>query len=317
MTLPQFIELPGSSVYRHPFYLQGMNSQVFVMHADYDRLVKTTDQWLNNIPNSNYRYVPLLPFVFCNPVWINRITWTPQGEGWMRESDFNFGYYVACFKGKEFDHIAVAQAYLAVDNPLTLTTGREVFGYRKVLGQMEYVAGTYQPSAMSTWLYKKRGPDEELQLAEVGRIFSPPGWAAATRHADLEDLKDLAELAVGDLVLDAFTAVMHLIEHFKSKNLPVVYILQLRDVEFPESAGFQALIESPMQITRVNSAWFLPAGFTLQLTDYASYPLISDLGIKVDANNIATSVMSFQTNWDCTLAPGKVLVLGGRGTGTV
>lgn len=312
MLLPKFIELPGSSVYRHPFPLEGMNSQVFVLHASYEQLVKTTDYWLNSIPGSEYRYVPLLPFVFCNPVWINRIRWTPENMGWMRESDFNFGYYVACFRGRSFDHIAVAQAYLAVDNPLTVSTGREVFGYRKVFGQMEYVAGTYQPAAMSTWVYKKYGPDEELELAEVARINAPPGWPAATRHANLEDLKQLVELAIGDLVLDAMTAVMHLIEHFRSQNLPVVYVLQLRDVEYPESAGYQALIESPMQITKLHSAWFLPPGFTLQLTDYASYPLISDLGIRVDANGVATSLLSFQTNWDCTLQPGKVLAQSER-----
>lgn len=319
MALPPFIELPGSSVYRHPFGLKGMNSQVFVLHADYQQLVKTTDRWLNAIPNSEYRYAPLLPYVFCNPVWIDKITWTsPEGQqgaqGWMRESDYNFGYYVACFKGKVFHHIAVAQAYLIVDNPLTTSTGREVFGYRKSYGTMEYLAGTYQPVATSTWVFKKWGPDQELELAEVSRINMPPGWGAATRHAKFEDLLQLAELAVGDLILDAGTAVMHLIEHYKSMNLPVVYQLELRDVEFPTSAGFQALIESPMQITNLISTWFLPKGFTVQLTDYASYPLISDLGIKVDANGVAESVMSFQTNWDCTLQPGQVLALGGRTT---
>lgn len=312
MILPPYIELPGSSVYRHPFPLKGMNSQVFVLRADYHQLVKTTDHWLNSIPGSDYRYVPLLPFVFCNPVWINKVLWTPGGQGWMRESDFNFGYYVACFKGIHFHHIAVAQAYLIVDNPLTASTGREVFGYRKSYGTMEYLAGTYQPAAASTWVIKKPGPDQELELAEIARIHMPPGWGAATQHAKFEALFHLAELTAGNLVLDAVVAVTRLIEHFKSKNLPVVYLLQLRDVEFPESAGYQALIESPMQITDLHSAWFLPKGFSLQLTDYASYPLISDLGIEVDANGKAESVLSFQTNWDCNLLPGKVLALGGR-----
>ena len=230
----------------------------------------------------------------------------------MRESDYNFGYYMACFKGREFHHIAVAQAFLIVDNPLTVTSGREVFGYRKAFGTMEYLAGTYQPSAVSTWVFKKWGADEELELAEVSRINFPPAWGAATRHAKLEDLLQLAELAIGDLLLDAFVGVKHLIEHFKASNLNVAYVLQLRDVEDPTSAGYQALIESPMQITRLNSAWFLPHGFSIQLTDYASYPVISNLGIKVDANNVAQSVLSFQTNWDCVLQPGQVIALGGR-----
>ena len=312
MALPSFLELPGSSTYRHPFYLYGMSSQNFFLRASYDRLKKVTDQWLNSVPGSEYKCVPLLPFVFCQPVWIDRIRWTPQDQGWMRESDFNFGYFVACFKGLELDHIAVVTAYLVVDNPLTVSSGREVFGYRKVFGSMEYVAGTYQPGAASTMVYKSYGPDAELELAEIARILAPPAYGAATRQAKWEDLKELAGLAIGDLVLDAVVAIEKLIEHFKSLNLWVLYLLQLRDVEDPTSAGYQALIQSPMQITKTHSMWRLPDGFKIQLTDYASYPIISDLGIEVDANNIATVVQAFQMNFDCVLAPGKVLALAER-----
>ena len=312
MALPQFIELPGSSVYRHPFPLQGMASQALLLHADYQQLVRTTDRWLNSVPGSEYRYVPLLPFVICNPVWIDKILWTPAGQGWMRESDFNFAYYVACFKGHEFRHIAVAQAYLVVDNPLTVSTGREVFGYRKVFGQMEYLAGTYQPIAASTWVLKTETPDAELELAEVARILPPPGWAAATRKAEWEDLKQLVELAIGDLVLDALTAVTHVIEMFHAQNLNVVYLQQLRDIEDPASASWQAILESPMQITKLYSSWLLPPGYQVQLTNYPSYPLISDLGIRVDATGRADVALGFQTYWDCVLQPGKVMALAGR-----
>jgi hypothetical protein len=314
MNLPQFIDLPGSSTYQHPFPLNGMNGQALLMHASYEQLVKTTDKWLNAIPGSEYRYVPLLPFVFCNPVWIDRITWTPAGQGWLRESDFNFGYVVACFKGLEFHHTAVAQAYLMVDSPLTVTAGREIFGWRKAFGQLEYLAGTYQPIAGSTWVSKQLTPDTEVELAEVARIIPPAGWPAATRKAEWEDLKQLVELAAGDLVLDAFVAVEHLIEMFRAGNLPVVYVLQLRDAQYPASAAFQALVESPMQITKLHSAWFLPPGFKVKLTDYPSYPLISDLGIKVDENGVADVALGFQTYWDAVLQPGTYLTMGGRTT---
>lgn len=313
MPLPPFIELPGSSVYQHPFPLNGMNGQALLLHADYEQLRKTTDIWLNSVAGSEYRYVPLLPFVICNPVWINRIEWTPAGQGWMRESDFNFAYTVACFKGRELSHVAMAQAYLVVDNPLTVSSGREIFGFRKVFGTMEYLAGTYQPVAASTWVRKETGPDAEVELAEVARILPPPGWPAATRNANWEDLKQLAELAIGDLVLDAMTAVLHLVELFRSQNMTVAYLLQLRDVEFPASASYQAILESPMQITKLHSAWFLPAGYKVQLTNYPSYPLISDLGIRVDANGVADVALGFQTYWDCILQPGRV-VAGGAGT---
>lgn len=305
--MAQFIELPGSSVYRHPFPIDGMASQALLLHADYEQLVRTTDRWLNSVPGSEYRYVPLLPFVICNPVWIKKVLWTPGGQGWMRESDFNFGYYVACFKGRHFQYIAVAQAYLIVDNPLTCSTGREVFGYRKVFGTMEYLAGTYQPVAASTWVIKEPAPDAELELAEVARIIPPTNWPVNTRQARWDDLKQLIELTVGDLVFDAVTAVTHLIEMFRSQNLPVVYLLQLRDVANPTEASYQAILESPMQITKLYSAWFLGHGYKLQLTDYSSYPLISDLGIRVDATGTAEIALGFQTYWDCVLQPGKVV----------
>jgi hypothetical protein len=310
MPLPPFIELPGSSVYQHPFPLNGMNGQALLLHADYEQLRRTTDIWLNSVAGSEYRYVPLLPFVICNPVWINRIEWTPAGQGWMRESDFNFAYTVACFKGRELSHVAMAQAYLVVDNPLTVSSGREIFGFRKVFGTMEYLAGTYQPVAASTWVRKETSPDAEVELAEVARILPPPGWPAATRNADWEDLKQLAELAIGDLVLDAMTAVLHLIELFRSQNMTVAYLLQLRDVEYPTSASYQAILESPMQITKLHGAWFLPPGYKVQLTNYPSYPLISDLGIRVDGSGVADVALGFQTYWDCVLQPGRVVAGG-------
>jgi hypothetical protein len=310
MAKPQFIELPGSSVYRHPFPIEGMASQSLLVHADYQQLIRTTDRWLNSVPGCEYRYVPLLPFVICNPVWIKKVLWTPAGQGWMRESDFNFAYYVACFKGHEFQYIAIVQAYLIVDNPLTASTGREVFGYRKVYGTMDYLAGTYQPVAASTWVIKEAAPESELELAEVARILPPPGWPAATRQADWDDLKQLAELAIGDFVFDAVVAVTHLIEMFRSQNLRVVYLLQLRDIADPTAASYQAILESPMQITKLHSAWFLPPGYKLQLTNYSSYPLISDLGLRVDNTGTAEIALGFQTYWDCVLQPGRVVGVG-------
>jgi hypothetical protein len=315
MTLPQYVDLGGSYTYRHPYQFTGMNAQGLVLKASYAQLTATTDKWLNCIPGAPFRYAPLLPFVVCNPCWIDRITCTDpkwKAMGWMRETDFNFGYFVGAFKGTELDHVAVAMAYLVVDNPLTVSSGREVFGYRKAFGTMEYVAGTYQPAAASTWVYKKFSPDQELELAEVARILAPPAWGAATRLANLEFLRQLAELAVGDFVLDVMVAIEHLMSHLMTMSLPVVYLLQLRDVEQPDAASYQAVIEGPMQITRLNSAWMLPEGFSVKLTDYPSYPIISDLGIEVDGSGIAKSVLSYQLNFNCLMPEGKVMAAAGR-----
>jgi hypothetical protein len=313
MALPSYIELPGSSTHRYPFPMRNCVSQTFVLPASYERLKAVTDHWLNAVPGSEYRFVPLLPFVICNPFWIERIGWQPEGQGFMRETDFNFGFFVACFRGELFDHIAFAPAYLVVDNPLTVTTGREVFGYRKVFGQMEYVAGTYEPAAASTWVSKSYAPHEEVELAEVARIVKPPSWGPASSQANWESLVQILTVAAGDVVLAAVTALEQLIALFKSQNLHIVYLLQLRSVEDPTAAAYQALVESPMQITKLNYAWLLPPNFGVKLTDYPSYPLISDLGITVDKDGLATSVLSYQLNFDAVLQPGQVLATSSTG----
>ena len=47
-----------------------------------------------------------------------------------------------------------------------------------------------------------------------------------------------------------------------------------------------------------------------RLTDYASYSLLSELGIEVDRNDEAESVLSLRFHYDCVFAPGSVLVAG-------
>jgi hypothetical protein len=312
MVLPAYVDLPGSSTYPPPYTLSGLNQQAFVLRASYERLTSLTDHWLNSVPGSEYRFVPLLPFVICSPIWIDRVVpadpeWAKKG--WMHETDFNFGYFVACFRGLEFDHVALALPYLVVDNPVTTAAGREVYGYRKVFGSMEYVAGTYQPVAARTWVFKAFSPQQELWEEEVARILSPPAWGAATRQANWEDLKQLAELAAGDLAIDAGVAVARLIDLLRGMQLRNVFLLELRDVAAPASAGYQALIEASMTLTSFNSAWFLAPGFAVKLTDYPSYPIISDLGIEVDRDNVAQSLLSFQLNYDCMLDTGTVLAV--------
>jgi hypothetical protein len=312
MDLPPYLNLPGSLTFAPPFSFRGVNQQVFLLRASYERLISVTDRWLNAVPNSEYRFVPLLPFVLCSPVWIDRIISPSWPGGWMHESEIDFAYFVACFRNGQLDHIAMAIPYLIVDNGRAVAEGREIYGYRKVYGEMDYVAGTWQPGAASTGVFKTSLPDEEWQQAEVARIITPPGYAAAVRDATWEDIHAIEGLVASTLVVDIGLAIEHLIALFRSQSLTNAYVLQVRDVQYPASAGYQALIEAPMQITNLVSFRFLPDGFAVKLTDFPSYPLISDLGIEVDGNNIAASVLSYQTFYDAVLQPGNVLAVGGR-----
>jgi hypothetical protein len=317
LSLPPYADLPGSRTFQPPYLFTGTTAQFFVLRANMERLRKVTDAWLNSVPGSPFVYKPLLPFVACTPMAIDSISCTnpPDSQmGWMRESDFNFSYFVEATKDGRFDHVACVFPYLIVDTPLTMATGREVFGFRKAFGNIEYAPGGYQPVAASTWLFKKFGTDQQIEVAEVARIVPPSPNPKHNPVATLKHLLELIKIAAEDLLLDAAVAVERLISHLKQPAPILAYMMPVRDVEQPMSSGYAVLIEGPMTITKLHRASMLPDGYTIQLTDYASYPLISDLGIKVNGQGVAKSLMSYEVSFDCTLELGKVLAVAGRTT---
>ena len=236
--------------------------------------------------------------------------------GWMRESDFNFSFFVGAFKAnaqgdenKLPDHIACYFPYLIVDSPTTMASGREIWGYRKVWGQFEYVPGTYQPVAASTWVLKQYTPDTELQLAEVARVVPPAPKSGEPLRALLEDVVNLVAdtaLELGVITSDVVSTLFH-----DDPKMRMVFLQDVRDAQYPDRSAYQALIESNMTITRSEKAVKLEDGYSIRLTDYASYPPISNLGIEVE-NGVAKSVLSTQLAFDCTLDDGVVIASAGR-----
>ena len=66
-----------------------------------------------------------------------------------------------------------------------------------------------------------------------------------------------------------------------------------------------------MTMTTIRSSKMLENGYSLKLTDYASYPLISDMGIEV-THDIAKSLATVEVDFDCILQNGTVLATAGR-----
>lgn len=311
-TLPLYTNPPGSRTYKQPYTMKGTKAQFFALKASLEKMQAVVDAQLNIFPGSPYRYKPLPPFVNVSPMWIDRICCndTPDSQmGWMRESDFNFSFFVGAFKPNEKmpHHVACYFPYLIVDSPVTMASGREIWGYRKVWGQFEYVPGSFQPVAASTWVLKQYTPDSQLEMAEVARVLPPQPKSANP----LLTLIDEAVTLAADVVLEAGVIASDVLSAVLNNHMNMVFLQETRDAQYPERAAYQALIEAPMKITFTTSAVKLIDGYSIQLTDYASYPLISNLGIEVE-NGIAKSVISTQLEFDCILENGTVVASAGR-----
>lgn len=311
-SLPLYTNPPGSRTFQQPYTMQGTRAQFFALKASLEKMQAIVDAQLNIFPGAPFTYRPLTPFVNACPMWIDKI-WCnnpPDSQmGWMRESDFNFSFFVGAFKPNETmpHHVACYFPYLIVDSPVTMASGREIWGYRKVWGQFEYVPGSYQPVAASTWVLRQYTNDTELQMAEVARVLPP----APMGEHPVRTLLDDAVSAVADVFLKAGVIAENVLSAIHDNKMNMVFLQETRDAQYPERAAYQALIEAPMTITHSKSAVKLNEGYSIQLSDYASFPLISNMGIEVE-NGIAKSVLSTQLEFDCTLDNGVVIASAGR-----
>ena len=322
--LALYVPLPGSAAYPHPFSQQDCTASMFVLQADWDQLCKTVDRWLNVPLNRKYRYVPLFPTVFLTSLAIPRITCKTPPDcniGFMPENDLTLSVPLVALKGGVVPtHLAMGFAYLLVDEAATMYTGRENFGYRKQFGVLTMNDKLRGPVSATTKVFKEHSPATKLEAAEVIRINLPDNLPATPRCMFTDGGKFLETLAGmfpshhDYLGRCGLKKPFDLLKQFIHPTMQVAFLKQLRDVEDPARAAYQALVESPSKVTAFRGGGLLDSGFTVTLTNYASYPMISDLGLVSDSGKVEsapvqtfTPLFGFWADFDFDLEEGRVI----------
>jgi hypothetical protein len=331
--MPAYVDLPGSLAYTHPFIQQDCTAAALVLQADWQTLRKCVDSWLNVPINRRYHYVPLLPAVFLTSLTIRRMTCKnppESGWGWMQENDISLAIPVVALRDFIPSHLAFAFAYVLVDAPITMSTGRETFGYRKSYGVLESSELLRVPIAASTSVLEQHDPSCQLKSAKVLRII-PPQNLSPERRSTFNDARQAIE-EIAKLFPDHRTALascgvrgeVDILSHFLTPSFTVAYLKQFRDIQSPEMACYQAVVESPMTVNAFRQGGMLDTGFTVELTDYASYPMISDLGLVPDYDSSGkgsiqrfTPMFGFWADFDFILDTGRIVAEAGSNRGRI
>ena len=342
MPAPEYAELPGSRTYRQPYTLAHAKARFYMLAAKPAVVQKAVDEWLNVPVNDIFDYVALPWVALCTmPIKQVYSTNPPDREkGYSLENDVAFAVCLAAFrKGvgdvRVIDHFAFTFPFVLVDNPITMTTGREVFGYRKSYGTYEFLPNTQMPIAASTPVMTEYKPTAEQCLREVVRIGGlidelelVPGHSleADIDHMLASDLEEeqsflgrLEEKLLGEGTKwllrhnvdarDLFRALIR--ELMKFRQLNVAFLLQLRDITDPDTAAYQALLESPMRIDKIGIP--LPIRRAdITLSDYHSYPIVSNLGIICDSNYVVKPKLAFTVSMTFQLMNGRVIAEAGK-----
>ncbi|MEM7522463.1 MAG: hypothetical protein AAF360_01625 [Pseudomonadota bacterium] len=123
-----------------PFAFSDVKMTVFPLQANLARLNQFCDGYLNQAPKIA-RFEPFLPFVYLIILDYGRMSSPAANTGWVSQREVAFGVPLRWMEraGDEykFKDFAFTTPFIFVDNELSLSTGREVYGWPKLLAHLD------------------------------------------------------------------------------------------------------------------------------------------------------------------------------------
>jgi hypothetical protein len=151
MAQPPLIDAAGSrflnSTVKPPFTFHGVTARGFPLRANMARLTQFCDSYLNmDIKKEIVYFRPALPYVYL--IILNYGSMAPasvqaRNFGWVAQNEVTFlvmleKWHLDKATGKlKFDDWVNVSPFIFVDSQLSLATGREVYGWPKVLARVE------------------------------------------------------------------------------------------------------------------------------------------------------------------------------------
>jgi len=192
---PAFIDPAGDP--RHgtlpvqpPFMFREVTTRVFPLKANIARLTHFCDQYLNmDIPPSIVHYRPSLPYVYMmvlNYGSMSAASVQAQNVGWVAQHEVTFTVPLQRWREENgklvFKDWASVSPFIFVDAQMSLTTGREVYGWPKVAGVfdaytplwMAHPRAASRQFSMSTHVFPKVYAGEAETLRTLLQVDSDP-----------------------------------------------------------------------------------------------------------------------------------------------
>lgn len=276
-----------------PFSFPGVTARVFPLRAKLNRLRQFCNSYLNVAPEV-CTFHPYLPYVFLVVLDYGRMATEATNLGWISQHEIFFavplGKWDSSRRGqKKFRGWVVNTPFLFVDNATSLTTGREVYGWPKVLA-------TLKPG-LEEWLSDPRNPTRllsldvqgcvshvrrDMRLLEIDHLMDqsislyPPDagadplqrlsglsasfWSVAWEAAGLVLRSPFSGYGRQDLFTDArvfFDSLRELSGLTQDPGLNCVMLKQFRDARDPALICYQALVQSRLAASRLNCSGLL------------------------------------------------------------
>lgn len=276
-----------------PFNFPGVTARVFPLRASLNLLTGFCESYLN-VARHVCELQPYLPYVLLVVLDYGRMAIEEANLGWVSQREVFFSVPLGMWRRdrrgrRKFVKWVVNTPFIVVDSPTSLTTGRETYGWPKVLATLRY-----NPER---WLIDPRNPlrlltldvrglscehpdvplleiDQQLEqnislLPPDFRLLEPferlsritrTSWAIGFDLADLLMASPLAGFG-GQTPADRrevfLDSLRQLSGFYRQPGLDVVTLKQFRDAGDPTQICYQALVESRLSVARYNRGGLL------------------------------------------------------------
>jgi len=275
-----------------PFLFPGVTARVFPLRASMNLLSAFCRRYLNVAPPEVCELQPYLPYVFLVVLDYGQGAVETANLGWVSQHEIFFAVPLQKWHREAgrmvFDGWVLNTPFIFVDNASSLTIGREVYGWPKVLASLapsidEWLVDPRNPTQLLSLNVKgfgSRRDAEEVPLLRIDQGLGQNPSFAPGDLAEADPFRRLSRLTRGiwqagvDLVslllrfplsgFDPrmadregstevlFTSLRQLSNLAGNPGVDVVTLKQFRDAESPNNICYQALIASRLSVNRFN-----------------------------------------------------------------
>lgn len=319
-SLPDYIDDPiGLPAPRGPYENTEAVMANFFVDVDFAKIQSIIDRYLNHNTPKGMAYIPFVSKVqmtfaklagYCNSNDLTKMGQLPEFDlvFWIPliVVEYKFGIPIP-------QKIAMFPYRLYVDSAYGLTSGREVFGFRKTFAEFDPPKDYEDPEfTVSTIGFKTFDKDKFGSVLPLFELRKQKPCEFAQEFKDVEDcctsvLTQLLGENLENMVSGLGESLVKFVVNTSKPEGTSVALKQFRDVHNPMKACYQEVIEAPTIITSLNKGGFCKSIYSLKINDIASNPIAQELGIKLDSQGQQGDLWGFWMDSQFIMGNGKVI----------
>ncbi len=314
LKLLPYVDYGGLATCPSPVNCTNATLYGFLLEGDLDRLLKLCERVFIEPSAGRVEVRPLTQYVMLTFGNVEKIE--PQLKPWSQmgyasERQVAFWIPVAIMRYGIPIRLGWFVPCMWVDNPLSLSGGREIYGYNKMWGWIRLHEGPGQLTLDAYGgNYDKSEPAGRNRLIEVAANGSGAVDVAEARWSDLGDVLAAAQRALSEPGVYASDSATDsqlelpdgLFEEIvRSGQLPQFFLRQFRSVLDSRRASAQQITDAGVAVQRI-SGHRLRSRFDFSLDQLDSHPIAAELGVESQ-----TTCIAFELQMDFVLEDGAVL----------